>query len=238
MLEKDLVLDLQKKKEIINTCLSHWGKEHYRLFPWRDNRTPYSILIAEVLLKRTTASAVKNVFTEFMLTYPNVSILAKADCWALETNLRKLGYHKVRARILTEMAIFIIEKHNGEIPNCKEELLAIPHVGNYTANAILSFSFGEKSAIVDTNVERILRRVFLNHTPKGTSLKPFQEIADTLAPKQGTDFHNYALLDLGGLICTSGLPRCNLCPINIVCDYFLLGNPNRKNAPTTTMKPE
>ncbi len=237
MLEDDLLRDIRSKRKKIHSNLIEWGIEHYRFFPWHENRTPYSVLISEVLLKRTTASAVRNLFSDFMSMYPNINVLAKADCKVLEKTLSKLGYHKVRAKILVELANFIVYKHKGDVPKQKEELLEIPHVGNYTANAILSFSFGKKAAIVDTNVERILKRVFVKHAPKGTSLKPFQEMADRLVPKLEHECHNYALLDLGGTVCISGLPRCGLCPIREVCDYFLLGNPHspfvgQKHMPT------
>ena len=225
MLDKALVEDIQFKKRAIQEELLKWCKEYYRYFPWRENRTPYSILVAEVLLKRTTASAVNGMYENFLKMYPDVKVLAKANFKELETTLSKLGYHKVRTRILIEMANYILENHKGKIPKNKDRLLKIPHVGNYTANSILSFAYNIPAAILDTNVERIFRRVFLRNAPITTSLKPFQEIADSIMPKRNNQIYNYALLDLGGTVCISGLPRCHLCPIKSVCDYYLLGKP-------------
>ncbi len=228
MLNSNIIIDIQTRKESFQTALVKWYRTHSRTFPWRKNKTPYSVLIAEVLLKRTTAPAVKNVYNDFLHQYPNVIELAKADPKALESFLSKLGYHKLRTKILIEMANYIIEKYAGQVPNEKQQLLDIPHVGNYTANAILTFSYNIPAAIVDTNVERILKRVFFNNAPKGTSLKLLQEIADTLMPKKANQSYNYALLDLGGTVCVSGLPRCNLCPISAICDYYLSKNPKAR----------
>lgn len=225
MLNNALVQDIQFKKKIIQKELVTWCKEYYRYFPWRENRTPYTILIAEVLLKRTTASAVKGMYENFLKLYPDVRVLAKADLKDLENTLSKIGYHKVRTKILIEMANYILENYNGKIPRTKDKLLKIPHVGNYTANSILSFAYNVPAAILDTNVERIFKRVFLKNAPTVASLKPFQEIADSIMPNLNNQIYNYALLDLGGTVCISGLPRCYLCPIKSVCDYYLLGKP-------------
>ena len=222
------VQEIKSRKTAINKLLINWGKKSYRHFPWRENRTAYSVLISEVLLKRTTASAVKNVYGDFMSLYPNINELINADCGKLEVFLSRLGYHKIRTKILIEMAKYIIEKYGGQIPKSKEELLDIPYVGNYTANAVLSFCYNVPVAIVDTNVERIIKRVFLKCLPNKISFKLLQEVADTLSPKSNTSIYNYALLDFGGLVCKSGLPKCRVCPIKDVCDYYLLGKPQSK----------
>jgi A/G-specific adenine glycosylase len=219
MLEKELIFCILYRKQTINNNLLIWGKTHFRKFSWRKNKTPYSILIAEVLLKRTTATAVQGVYEDFLATYPNLQTLAKVDCQKLEIRLSKLGYYKVRAKILIQMANYLIENFRGEIPASESELLSIPHVGNYTANAILSFAYGIPASIVDTNVERVLRRIFFRLIPKGTSLKPFQEIADMLVPANDHMSFNYALLDLGGTVCLSRNPRCTKCPLLRVCDF-------------------
>jgi A/G-specific adenine glycosylase len=225
-LEGLLIQTVRARKPVIQRYLVKWGKEHFRHFPWREHRTAYSILIAEVLLKRTTASAVKNVFKDFMSLYQNLTKIAQADCKKLEDFLSKLGYHKLRAKILIEIADYIIKEYSGEIPRTKEELLNVPYIGDYTANAILSLAYGIPSAMVDCNIIRILTRVFLKHLPEKPSQKIIQKVADLLSPIKDNQCYNYALLDLGALVCRSGIPKCKLCPINGFCDYYLSDNPH------------
>jgi A/G-specific adenine glycosylase len=179
------------------------------------------MLVSEILLKRTTASAVKNMYEEFMSLYPNIQELAKADEKKLEKLLLKIGYHKRRTKILIEIANYVLDKYNGQIPKSKEALLTIPYVGQYTANAILSLGYGIPSAMVDSNVERIIKRLFFTHLSKKAPLRLVQKIADTLCLKENHQNYNYALLDLGAIVCRYGIPKCKVCPINKFCDYYL-----------------
>ena len=112
------------------------------------------------------------LYGAFLLKYPDIAKLSLAKPEELEALLSKLGYNKVRARILYEIADTIMNRWDGKIPETKEGLLDIPHVGPYTAGAIMCFALGVPAAIVDTNVERILKRVFLGLLPQTTSLEP------------------------------------------------------------------
>jgi len=224
-LEASLIRAIESRKAHIQKGIIKWGKQHYRHFSWRENRTPYSVLVSEILLKRTTASAVKNMYEEFMSLYPNIRELAKADEKELEKLLLKIGYHKRRTKILIEIANYILNRYNGQIPKSKEDLLEIPYVGHYTANAILSLGYGIPSAMVDSNVERIIKRLFLKHLPKKASMRIVQKIADMLSPKENNQNYNFALLDFGALVCRYGMPKCKICSINKFCDYYLSGNP-------------
>jgi A/G-specific adenine glycosylase len=223
----EAILKAVSDKERLQQCLLSWGKQNYRCFPWRVNRTPYSILVAELLLKRTTAMAVDRLYVEFLSKYPDIAALHLAEPEGLQTLLSRLGYHKVRTKIICEITNTVMKRFDGKIPETKKELLEIPHVGPYTAGAIMCFALGRSVAIVDTNVERILKRVFLGLLPQTTSLKPVCRIADILVPDRHSDAYNYSLLDLGALVCKSGLPRCPECPINRACNYSLLGKPFR-----------
>lgn len=216
---------VNSRKDSLQKELLEWAKKNLRQFPWRENRTPYSVLIAEVLLKRTTASAVLRIYKEFISLYPNIETLAKADRNKLEKMLLTIGYHKRRADILIDIAKHVVNKYNGEIPKTKEELLEIPHIGHYTANAILSLGYGIPSAMVDSNVDRVIKRLFMNHLPKKPSMHVIQKIADNLAPKENNQFYNLALLDFGALVCRYGIPKCKSCPLSKFCDYYLAGKP-------------
>lgn len=228
-LEGGLVKDLESRKIPIRKALLKWGEQHYRRFPWREKRTPYSVLVSEVLLKRTTASAVKRMYKEFMSSYPDLEALAKADKEKLEKLLETIGYHKRRTNILIEAANHILNRYNGQIPQSKKGLLEIPFVGPYTASAILSLGYGIPSAMVDSNVERIIQRLFLKYLSKKKPFRIVQTIADMLAPRENNQNYNFALLDFGALVCRYGTPKCKVCPINKFCDYYLSGEPSKES---------
>ena len=127
----------RKRREIVRRTLL-WGRDNVRDFPWRRDRTPYRVLVAEIILRRTTAKAACRVYGAFLRRYPDVYTLSRADVGELEALLSAIGYHKQRALILKEVAQFVVSKYNGVIPNRREDLEAIPHVGHYTAGAVLS----------------------------------------------------------------------------------------------------
>jgi len=214
----DVIRKVIARRDEIRKRLLKWGSENYRPYSWRSNRTPYSVLISEILLKRTTATAAAEVYEKFLARYPNIQALANAKKEDLEGILIRIGYHKRRADILLEIARYLLEKHKGQIPAKKEELLRIPYIGPYTANAILALGYGIPSAMVDSNVQRIISRLFSKTLTKKTS-NAIQAVADLLAPKKDNVRYNYALLDLGALVCRYDMPRCSKCPLQDVCDY-------------------
>lgn len=217
----------QRTTKIRNGLLG-WAKNNFRSFPWRQKRNPYSVLVAEILLRRTTASAVSKIFETFMSQYPDIEAIEKADKVSLEKLLLKIGYNKQRANILKGIAKYVIDHYNRQIPQNRKELLEIPHVGDYTANAILSLGYGVPTAMVDSNVIRIINRLFMKHMPKKSSLVIIQKIANMLATEEDNQLYNLALLDFGALICTYGTPKCKICPFTKICDYYLEGNPSRE----------
>jgi A/G-specific adenine glycosylase len=223
--ESELLDVVNLRRHAIQKGLLEWAKKNIRQFPWRENRTPYSVLVAEVLLKRTTASAVLRIYKEFMTLYPSIVELAKADRSELEKRLLTIGYHKRRADILIHIAKYLTEEHGDQIPKTREELLEIPHVGHYTANAILSLGYGVPSAMVDSNVDRIIKRLFMEHLRQKAPLRMIQTTADKLAPKDNNQFYNLALLDFGALVCRYGIPKCRICSISKSCDYYSAGKP-------------
>lgn len=226
-LSAELLTQIKYRKGAIQRYLLQWSKKNFRIFPWRINRTPYSVLIAEILLKRTTATAVAAIFEKFLRLYPNSEALANADKDSLESLLSRIGYHKKRASDLVKIASVLLKEFRGELPKSKKELMSIPFIGHYTANAILSLGYGNPAAMVDSNVTRIIRRLFSNHLAQKSSTNIIQLIADNLVPMRNHQVYNLALLDFGAVICTYGIPKCSLCPLNRVCDYFLAGNASR-----------
>lgn len=200
--------------------LLKWAEENYRHFPWRENRTPYRILISESLLKRTTATAALRLYDVFLCTYPTIDDLANADRKKLEKTLSSLGLQRQRSRLMLEMARYLVSC-GCEVPSDRESLLKIPHVGEYTVAAVLSFGYGIPAALVDSNVERILRRVFASDIPEKSSQKIIRDIANSLLPVEEHVQYNYGLLDLGALVCRYVNPKCPICPLKELCDYVI-----------------
>lgn len=223
---ESLAQQIESRKRQIQKRILKWARTNLRTFSWRHEVSPYRILVAEVLLKRTTSTQVEKSFQKFIEKYPNINTLARARDTELRKILTPLGYYKKRAQIFIEIANYIAKEHHGEIPKTKEELLKIPHIGDYTANAILSLAYDVPSAMVDCNIIRIETRAFLKHLPQKHSQRTIQKVADLLSPVKDNQCHNYALLDLGALVCRSGIPRCKECPIKEFCDYYLLGKPH------------
>jgi len=150
-----------KKMQFQKDILS-WWKKHKRDFPWRKTKDPYKLLIAEVLLKKTTANQVLKVYPEFLSKYSNPADLCSASKKELERLLRPLGMNKTRADLLKKFACAYISLLEKKQKNkfSRSELLSLPGVGEYTANAVLSLIYNECVPMLDTNFIRILKRVF------------------------------------------------------------------------------
>ena len=210
-------INRETKKEIVELILN-WSENNLRSFPWRKDRTPYKVLLVEFLLKRTTATAVEGLYDDFVNEYPDIVALANADREELEKKLSDIGLQKQRSKGILEASSFIIDEFDGEIPSEREELLKIPHVGPYTADAVLSFGFGKPAGILDSNIKRIFSRLYSDERPHNND--GLKDLVDASVPDEAHDRFNLALLDLGALVCRYDSPRCQKCPLNPVCDYF------------------
>ena len=200
--------------------MTNWAKANRRAFPWREpDRTPYEILVAELLLKRTTAQAASRLYESFLVKFPNVYAIVEASLSDLETELSTIGLQKQRADGFKAMATFLVNRYNGIVPLNLIELLEIPHVGAYAARAVRSFGHNKPAAVVDSNVMRVFGRVFLQTLGSNPSLAQFQELVDKVLPKGKHKEFNWGVLDLGALVCRYGRPKCHICPLMPICDY-------------------
>ncbi len=213
-----LLEEARRRREEFREAVLEWAKKNLRNFPWRRDRTPYRVLVAEVILRRTTSTAALRVYEEFLRRWPDIEALSRADVGELETLLKRVGYHKRRARILVEMAKYIVQNYGGTIPREEGALLKIPHVGSYIAGAVLSLGYGVPAAMVDSNVHRILSRCFRRYLPKRGVARAIQRLAGMLVPEEGHATYNLGLLDLGALVCRYDRPRCHECPLSRLCD--------------------
>lgn len=207
------------RKKIIADSILIWGYKNYRKFSWRDNLTPYGILVAELLLRRTTATAVERLYKDFIINYPDLFSLSKANKSDLEYLLKSIGYNKLRACMITEVATDLINNYGG-IPCNLEELMTIRNIGSYTAGAIISLGYGKRAVMVDSNVKRIIKRVFSSTLPEKPTDRNYLEICEKLLPSDNFIPFNFALLDFGALICRYNNPLHENCPIKDFCDYF------------------
>jgi A/G-specific adenine glycosylase len=200
-----------------------WFVSFGRDFPWRNESDPFIILITEMLLRQTRASYVARIWQSFIADYSTPNAILNADRTELVKRLSILGFGEQRADALQAASQWLLEHHQGVVPNNLEELLRIPHVGNYAARAVLCFAFGERIEIVDTNILRLFSRYFGVELAPDIRRAPLAwEIAKKLLPreKKKAALHNYGLLDFTAEICKSGKPKCEVCPLFQTCAFW------------------
>ena len=190
--------------------------------PWQQRRDPYAIWISEIMLQQTQVSTVIPYYQRFMQTFPAVDSLANAPLDAVLALWSGLGYYS-RARNLHLAAQRIMQEHQGQFPESRERIQQLPGIGRSTAAAIAVFAFGQREAILDGNVKRILARFFgidgYPGQPKIQKLLWQQAEAALPADHRGGHIETYtqALMDLGSTVCTRGKPQCGLCPLQPQC---------------------
>ena len=209
-----------------------WASQNKGDFPWRQSRSAYHILVAELLLKRTTATAAARVYEEFLDRFPSAQTVSSAPFEELVDAFSGVGLQRQRARDFKRLAEWLLTRFGGSIPKDLNSLLEVPGLGNYSAAAIMSFGHGFPLAVVDANVERILIRVFGNDLPPRPSGKLLDGFAQNLLPKDDHREYNYGLLDLGRTVCRYVDPKCGECPLASDCDYFVRTNEVRTDAAT------
>ena len=208
-------------KTFFNESIVIWGKSNLRDLPWRENITPYRVLIGELLLQRTTSRQVENIFNEFLDEYPTLNDLADSDKDKILKIIKPLGLYR-RADTLLKLAKQIENEYSGFIPENYRDLINLFGVGKYIANATLCFSFNESVPIIDTNVIRIFQRFFNFKSDKKyiESDKKIWELAESILPDNDCRSYNYSLLDFCNLICKPKKPDCQNCILRFKCFYY------------------
>ncbi len=214
------VMEFSSKKDLFVDALLKWYTRNRRDFPWRRTSDPYVVLISEILLQKTRAGNIVTVFNKFIAKYPNAEKLSTASFSDLKNAIETLGLHTQRASKLQKLARVLVEKYNGKVPNNKEELIELPGIGFYIANAVLCFAFGYDAPLLDTNIGRIIERVFsVKVTGEERKKSRVWNKIGGFIPEGKSREYNYALIDFGALVCTAKNPRHNLCPLANICDY-------------------
>jgi len=210
---------MNNKTDDFSTRVLAWYRRHGRKdLPWQQP-DPYAVWISEIMLQQTQVNTVIPYYQRFMASFPTVADLAAADQDQVLHHWSGLGYY-ARARNLHRAARQIVEAHDGEFPREFEQVLALPGIGESTAGAILSLALGQKHAILDGNVKRVLARVFRVEGWPGHSRvrKELWCIARQLTPDQEVAAYNQAMMDLGATVCTRGRPACDICPLKTLCE--------------------
>jgi len=196
-----------------------WAQTNYRQFEWRNNRNPYRVFIAETLLRRTTSRAADRIFCKFIEKYPSIHDLARTNHEILAEDIRPIGLYQQRSKGLVQATCFIDRNYNGNFPATLDELLLVPHIGEYAARCILSFGMGIPVPVVDSNVQRVISRVFEDTIGPRPSLGRITTILSEMVPRKSHVEFNYGLIDFGSLVCTYRSCRGIECPMSPICDY-------------------
>jgi len=189
--------------------------------PWRSAKNPYEILVTELMLQKTHAvQQVLPVYTEFFKNYPNIETLSRADVAEIKKVIESLGLQNVRSRRLKELASVVCKRFDGKIPQRRDDLMSLPGVGEYVANAVLCIAFNKPEPMVDANFGRVLGRVFYGKEEYPPSRNRTWKIARDLLPKTEFKEFNLGIIDLGAIVCRPKSPRHEICPVSEECKFL------------------
>lgn len=202
----------------IRRDLLAWYARHGRFdLPWRTVRDPYYTLVSEFMLQQTQVDRVVPKFDEFMARFPTIRELAAASTGDVLRLWQGLGYNSRAVRLL-EVAVAVCERFGGTIPRDLDALQSLPGIGPYTAAAIAAFGYDERVAPIDTNIRRIVHRLFFGvEHPVVASPRELDERASALVPENGGHDWSSAMMDLGATVCTARAPKCLICPLQAHC---------------------
>lgn len=205
-----------------------WYDAQARDLPWRaPDRTPWGVLVSEVMLQQTPVARVLPAWTAWMARWPGPADLAAAPTADVLRAWDRLGYPR-RALRLQQTAQALVDRHDGEVPDDHEALLALPGVGGYTAAAVRAFAFGRRAAVVDTNVRRVHARLVGGDPLPAPALTVAEtRRAEALLPRDEPTAARWsvAVMELGALVCTARSPRCDVCPVRRRCAWVAAGSP-------------
>lgn len=218
--------------EAVHERVIDWYGNEARDLPWRREDCPaWGVLVSEVMLQQTPVTRVLPRWQEWMHRWPTPAATAAAAAAEILTVWDRLGYPR-RALRLQAAAEAITERHGGQVPTTRDELRALPGVGEYTAAAVACFAFQQPEVVVDTNIRRVHARVFAGQALPGKTYTSAQRrLAHDVFPDPRLDDGHYACtwniaaMELGALICTARSPQCQICPVAGLCAWKQAGSP-------------
>jgi A/G-specific adenine glycosylase len=198
-----------------------WYRRNGRDLPWRRTRDPYRILVSEIMLQQTQVDRVRPKYEEWLDRYPTFEALAAAPVDEVTHAWYPLGYN-IRPRRLHAIAREAVATYGGSLPDDEATLRSFKGIGAYTAGAVLSFAFGKRAPILDTNVARVLFRVFIGRgDPRAHAMRRrLWEVSRAVLPARQVFDFNQALMDLGATVCVARRPKCPTCPVRRQCRSY------------------
>jgi A/G-specific adenine glycosylase len=220
------------------TAVIVWQAQHGRHgLPWHGSRDPYRVWLSEIMLQQTQVRTVLAYYERFLLRFPDVAALAAAPLDDVLAAWSGLGYYS-RARNLHRCAQAVVAEHGGAFPGTAAQLAELPGIGRSTAAAIAAFCFGERAAILDGNVKRVLTRA-LGFGEDLAEVRHERQLwlqAEALLPDRGIEAYTQGLMDLGADICSLRRPRCAECPLQPLCVGHAQGRPEAYPVKTRKLK--
>jgi A/G-specific adenine glycosylase len=201
--------------------LLDWYRRNGRDLPWRQTSDPYHILVSEVMLQQTQVDRVLPKYHEWLQKYPTFEALADATESSVSATWRPLGYN-IRPRRLHAIARESVARYGGTLPADEDTLRSFKGIGAYTAGAVLSFAFGQRAAILDTNVARVLFRMFVGrgNLKAHAMRRHLWNVSRAVLPTRHVFDFNQALMDFGATLCTARKPKCLICPMQSSCTSY------------------
>ena len=209
----------ESKYTLIRNILLKWYDDNKREYPWRKSNDLYEILVTEILLQKTIALNVSNIYNSFFKKYKDFSSIYNANISELQPAIKVLGLSNKRAQILKDLSQLIITKHNGEIPRDIDKLKEVNGIADYVSNAFGCFGLNKRTLFFDVNIKRVINRIFEPQGSKFTRDSMHSHL-DNLLPKMEVKYIYWAILDFGALICSKNKPKCEICPISDNCLHF------------------
>ena len=211
-------MENRRTLSVLPQLLLPWYRENRRELPWRADREPYHVWLSEIMLQQTRVEAVKGYYTRFLEALPTIEALANCDDEQLHKLWEGLGYYS-RVRNLKKAAKAVMEVHGGLFPENHSQVLALPGIGEYTAGAICSIAFSQKTPAVDGNVLRVLSRLRDDPSPIDlpATKKEVTALLAAIYPEEAGEF-TQALMELGATLCgPNRKPDCEHCPCKGIC---------------------
>jgi A/G-specific adenine glycosylase len=218
--------------DTFSIAVREWYDANARDLPWRQpEATAWGVLVSEVMLQQTPVARVIPAWGAWITRWPAPADLAAAAPGEAVRQWARLGYPR-RALRLHEAATAMVERHRGDVPAAYDDLIALPGIGSYTASAVAVFGFGARHAVLDTNVRRVLARVFGGKADAVTAspTRSERDAALALVPPEDPARHSVAVMELGALVCTARSPRCGICPVKAECTWLAAGLPEGASA--------
>ena len=219
----------------VRRAIALWYSNHARRLPWRrPGLSAWAILVSEIMLQQTPVVRVIPRWEEWMQRWPTPRDLAAASHAEVLRAWDRLGYPR-RALRLHEAACTISHEHNNYVPDTAEALRALPGIGAYTAAAVAAFAYGQREAVVDVNIRRVLNRVFRGQEPVGSGVSTRDmHVAEDVLPHEDHVEWNAAVMELGAVVCTARNPSCEQCPVAEHCLWLARGRPQAPEKKKTT----